>query len=267
MQFIYQTGTETRSIEFDLVVGVTDELIVPLKIVCDDIGLNFNRQKQNLSVEAYKIGGKGQAVAHCTLATLVKLFDDLTTPDAHSKLKPDSQARVKQYYLNFANMVNAHHNPTKVESVVEIYNDLSPADHLRRDLFKIGCKPSEIAESMRTGQLRMVSKSVQKASILSDRKEPPVIHFSRKLRELGTSYQDAGIEKVSFHDYVEGTLLKINSVPLSKFEITHPDHKASQRQIDYLNDHDVINGKLVKIEPKAEVMPWDDERSYIGVKK
>lgn len=270
MKFFYNIGVDQRQIEFPLLFGTTDEPMIPLAVICNDIGIDLVTQRRAYPVEPHKVNGKGQAVAHCTLATLVRMFDDLTQPKAFTQLQTISRSIVKCYYTDFANFINAQIKPVQAPDITDLWDDIGTTgvNVLRRDLVLDGCSPSEIHSIIVTGAREVMDIQIKPAYIEGFHKKPdpnevfvPRIQVQRQQIGLVSDFNHVP----DFSDYMSGNLRKSSSRSLREFEKTNPNHPAAARQLDHLNVHEVSpDGKsLVYIGPQPMAKPWDNEPVYV----
>ena len=56
-------------LKFELAFNDKGELLIPLYLICEDLGIDYIRQKKALPVEGVKIGGKAVSYTHLTLPT------------------------------------------------------------------------------------------------------------------------------------------------------------------------------------------------------
>lgn len=221
---------------------------VPATALCEEVGVKPRTHTQRPGIRA-KLHGKGQAQMLWTLATCQAMLEDLTLPMSFSRLSPDSQRRVRWFYQNFSNLWLAQENPTVERAIADIFEtvNLSVGEQaLRRDAVIHGLSADHVDYTATVGYIEIVEEVKTLPTRYSKSKEPTIYHSKHNI-------------KLDVANYKAGQLFKL--MPLSRFELLQPDHRISERRIDYLNVHRVSeDGKSLEyIGPTPEKRPWDNQ--------
>ena len=221
---------------------------VPATALCTEVGVNPRTHTQRPGIRA-KLHGKGQAQMLWTLSTCQAMLEDLTLPMSFSRLSPDTQRRVRWFYQNFSNLWLAQENPTVEKAITDIFEtvNLSVGEQaLRRDAVIHGLSAEHVDYTARVGYIEVVEEIKTLPTIFSKAKTPTIYHSKHNI-------------KLDVANYKAGDLFRFT--PLSRFEMQKPDHKLSERRIDYLNVHRVSeDGKSLEyIGPTPEKRPWDNQ--------
>lgn len=277
--FAYEASYVARKVEFEKRFNAFGEILVPLKLLCIDMEINYTEQRKAQTGELLKLEKDGvpygQPQVHITLDAVMLMVANLLSAQSYKKLKGLSTLIIPKYKDSFYTQITSQLNPTPISETQEIYLPMAMQGEsaLRRNLVQMGECAANVSNIVSNSKLNnnVAADTVGNFEVVETRTKTLIPGLSRELRpgeSLTTS--KLTVMTLNMDNYKDGDFARRGIVTRAKFERDNPEHELNHRKLDLLSLYEVgyVKGKQTIIKNtilKPIQKPWDNQPRLCAV--